>query len=134
MSETQNETQNETPSEELLHTGWQQIPVETLSPLLTRQFVHGSQAMVARLVLKTGCIVPWHVHPNEQISQTVSGALRFLLGDQANPVEKIVRAGEVLVIPGNLPHYAEALEETVAMDVFAPPRQDWISGNDSYLR
>jgi quercetin dioxygenase-like cupin family protein len=121
-------------SEPFLHTSWQQIPVETLSPLLTRQFVHGSQAMVARLVLKTGCVVPWHAHPNEQISHTVSGALRFLLGDQANPTEQIVSAGEVLVIPGNLPHSAEALEDSVALDVFSPPRQDWITGNDRYLR
>ncbi len=121
-------------SEELLHTGWDQIPVETLSPLLTRQYIHGSQAMLARLVLQKGCIVPRHVHANEQISHIVTGSLRFLLGEGDSEVEHIVQAGEVLVIPGNLPHSAEALEETLALDIFAPPRQDWITGNDSYLR
>ena len=121
-------------SEHLIHTSWQQITVETLTPLLTRQYVHGSQAMLARLVLQPGCVVPRHAHANEQISHIVTGSLRILLGEQGAEVEHIVRAGEVLVIPGNLPHSAEALEETVALDVFAPPRQDWITGNDSYLR
>ncbi len=105
-----------------------------MNELLTRQFVTGEQSMLARLVLKKGCLVPRHSHPNEQISFIESGALRFLLGDEQLPVEKIVRAGEVLVIPGHLPHSAEALEDTVDFDVFAPPRQDWISRDDSYLR
>ena len=121
-------------SESPVHTGWRQIPVETLNPLLTRQYVHGSQAMLSRLVLQPGCIVPRHTHANEQISHIVSGALRFLLGEEYAEAEYIVRAGEVLVIPANLPHSAEALEETVALDVFAPPRQDWITGEDSYMR
>ncbi len=118
----------------LQHTSWESVPEEQLNDLLTRRFVTGEQAMLARLELKKGCLVPRHSHPNEQISYIVTGALRFLLGDEAAPVEKIVHAGEVLVIPGGLPHSAEALEDTVDFDVFAPPRQDWIAKDDSYLR
>ena len=116
------------------HTSWQQLPVERLNDLLTRQFVHGTQAMFARLEMKRGCKVPRHSHPNEQITFIGSGALRFLLGSEDAPEERVVRAGELLVIPGGLPHSAEALEDTVDFDIFAPPREDWINRDDSYLR
>jgi quercetin dioxygenase-like cupin family protein len=122
------------------HTAWHTLPVETLNPLLTRQFVHGTQSMLARLELKAGCLVPRHAHPNEQISYILAGALRFTLGPdpESGPdgatEDIIVRAGETLVIPGNLPHAALALEDSVDLDVFAPPRQDWITRDDSYLR
>jgi quercetin dioxygenase-like cupin family protein len=121
-------------SNETLHTRWPDIPVEQLNPLLTRQFVTGSQAMFARIELKKGCIVPRHQHPNEQISYITHGAMRFSLGEDGATVDKIVRAGDILVIPGNLPHSAEALEDSIDFDIFAPPRQDWISNDDSYLR
>jgi len=85
-------------------------------------------------VLKKGCIVPRHQHSNEQIAYITEGALLFSLGEEGSTVEKIVRAGEVLVIPAHLPHSAEALEDTIDFDIFAPPRQDWITGNDAYLR
>ena len=116
------------------HDSWQELPVEHLNDRLTRQFVHGTQSMLARLELRKGCIVPRHAHPNEQISYIASGALRFSLGPEDAAEEKIVRAGELLVIPGGLPHAAEAIEDTVDFDVFSPPRQDWIERNDSYLR
>jgi quercetin dioxygenase-like cupin family protein len=116
------------------HTSWSSIPAEELNPLLTRQFVHGSQAMLSRIVLKKGCLVPRHIHPNEQIAYLVSGSLRFLLEEDGATQQYIVRAGDVLVIPGNVPHSAEALEDTVNFDLFAPPRQDWINNEDSYLR
>jgi quercetin dioxygenase-like cupin family protein len=115
-------------------TNWKQIPVETLNPLMSRQFVHGAQAMLARIELKKGCLVPRHAHANEQISYVVSGALRFLVGEAGEAVEKILRAGDVLVLPGHLPHSAEALEDTVEFDIFSPPRQDWLDKDDSYLR
>jgi quercetin dioxygenase-like cupin family protein len=121
-------------SSEALHTRWSDIPEEQLNPSVTRQFVHGSQTMFARLELKKGCLVPRHSHPNEQITYITQGALRFLLGDETSPIEKIVRANELLVIPANLPHSAEALEDTIDFDVFAPPRQDWLTQADSYLR
>jgi quercetin dioxygenase-like cupin family protein len=121
-------------STKALHTRWSDIPAEQLNPLLTRQFVTGTEAMFARIDLKKGCIVPRHQHPNEQITYITHGALLFLLGEEGSTVERIVRAGELLVIPANLPHSAEALEDTTDFDIFAPPRQDWITGADSYLR
>ena len=113
---------------------WSDIPPEAMNPLLTRQFVTGSQAMIARIVMKKGCFVPLHAHHNEQFAFILEGALRFSLGKEGAAEEKIVRAGELLVIPANLPHSAEALEDTLNFDIFSPPRQDWISGDDSYLR
>ena len=117
-----------------VHTRWSDVPAEPLNALLTRQFITGAQAMIARIDLKKGCIVPRHSHPNEQIAWIASGALRFTLGEPGAEQEVIVGAGEVLVIPGNLPHSAEALEDTVDYDIFAPPRQDWINNDDAYLR
>jgi quercetin dioxygenase-like cupin family protein len=119
---------------ELQYTSWDKIPVETMNPLLTRQFVTGEQGMLARIVLKKGCVVPRHSHPNEQITYITEGALKFLLGDEDALVERVVQPGEILVIPGGMPHSAEALEDTVDFDLFAPPRQDWITKDDSYLR
>jgi quercetin dioxygenase-like cupin family protein len=120
--------------DELLHTRWSDVPAVQLNPLLTRQYVTGSQSMFARIELQKGCIVPRHQHPNEQITFITQGALLFVLGEEGSTVEKIIREGEILVIPGNVPHSAEALEDTVDFDIFAPPRQDWLTNNDAYLR
>ena len=109
---------------------WGAIEPEQMSPLLTRQFVHGEQAMLARIMLRKGCIVPEHQHPNEQIAYILSGALEFVVAG----VPQIVRAGEILVIPAGVPHSATALEDTEDLDIFAPPREDWINNNDNYLR
>ena len=106
------------------------MPVEQMSATIARQFVTGAGAMLARIVLERGATVPEHSHHNEQISYILEGALRFWVGGE----EKIVRAGEVLVIPPHVPHSAEALEHTVDLDIFTPPRQDWIAGDDAYLR
>ena len=123
-----------TQSPHAVHTRWSEVQVETMNPLLSRAFITGMQAMLARIDLKKGCVVPRHSHPNEQIAWIVEGALVFVLGE-ANAEERVtVRAGEVLVIPGGLPHAAEALEDTVDYDIFSPPRQDWIEKNDAYLR
>ena len=86
--------------------------------------------MLARVVLKKGCVVPEHSHPNEQIAFILEGVLRFNLAGETYTVH----AGEVLVIPADVPHSAEALEDTIDFDIFAPPRQDWITGDDAYLR
>ncbi len=112
------------------HIPWAAIPVEELNPLLQRQFIVGRDIMIARVLLKKGCIVPEHSHHNEQITYILEGALKFWIGGKTI----IVKAGEVLTIPPNLPHKAEALEDTVDLDVFTPPRQDWIAGSDAYLR
>jgi quercetin dioxygenase-like cupin family protein len=113
---------------------WKDVPAEPMNPLLTRQFVTGSQAMISRIQLKKGCIVPRHSHANEQIAYLEQGAMRFSIGEEGAARDVILRAGEVLVIPGGLPHLAEALEDTINFDIFAPPRQDWITGDDAYLR
>ena len=107
-----------------------ELPTEHLNALVDRQFVYGEKGMLARLVLRRGAAVPLHSHENEQITYILEGALKFKLPDR----EVTVRAGEILVIPSNVPHSAEALEDTVDLDVFCPPRADWISGTDAYLR
>lgn len=116
------------------HVRWADVPVEVMNPSLTRAFVTGSQAMIARIELKKGCIVPRHSHFNEQIAWIAQGSLAFLLGDEGAEERIVVRAGEVLVIPSGVPHAAEALEDTLDYDIFAPPRQDWIDKDDAYLR
>ena len=122
-------------SEPLIHLAWSAIPPEQLNPLLSRQFVSGAQAMLSRIQLQKGCVVPWHSHPNEQIVFILSGILRFTVGEEgAEKHVYDVHGGETLVIPGNVPHMAEALEDTDNLDLFAPPRQDWITGSDAYLR
>jgi quercetin dioxygenase-like cupin family protein len=112
-----------------LHS-WDAIQLEAMSPAIDRQFLTGSQIMLARVLLKKGAHVPLHAHPNEQVAYILEGALRFALQGR----EVVVRAGEVLCIPPDVPHEAWALEDTVDLDVFTPPRQDWLSGQDSYLR
>ncbi len=115
---------------ELRHIPWNSVEVESLNPLLGRHFVVGQNIMLARVLLKKGCIVPEHSHPNEQLTFIAEGALKFWIDGK----EIVVNAGEVLTIPPNMPHKAEALEDTVDFDVFNPPRADWMSGTDAYLR
>jgi len=115
---------------ELRHLAWNDIPVDELNPLLGRHFVVGQNVMLARVLLKKGCIVPEHSHPNEQLTFILEGALKFWIDGK----EIVVNAGECLTIPSNMPHKAEALADTVDFDVFNPPRADWMSGSDAYLR
>jgi quercetin dioxygenase-like cupin family protein len=109
---------------------WDDIPLEQLNPLFTRRLVFGTQAMIASIQLLKGCIVPLHHHHNEQLSMCLSGSIEFTLDGKS----VIVRAGEVLVIPSNIPHSALALEDFDGLDIFSPPRQDWIEKTDAYLR
>jgi len=118
---------------EAQHYNWDDMPKEALTPLLDRRMITGERMMIAQILLKKDSVVPMHSHDNEQITYVVDGALRFLLGE-AQDKEVIVRSGEVLVIPSHLPHSATALEDTIDVDVFCPPRQDWLDGTDSYLR
>jgi quercetin dioxygenase-like cupin family protein len=115
---------------ELKHLSWTAIELEDLNPLLQRQFVVGRDIMVARVLLKRGCVVPEHSHINEQITYILHGALKFWIDNR----EIVVRSGEVLTIPPNMPHKAEALEDTIDLDVFSPPRADWMKKDDRYLR
>ncbi len=109
---------------------WKSVELEDLNPLLKRQFVVGENVMIARILLKKGCVVPLHSHHNEQVTYVLEGALKFRLKGQ----EITVRAGEVLCIPPNVPHEAVAVEDTVDLDIFTPPREDWIAKTDAYLR
>jgi quercetin dioxygenase-like cupin family protein len=115
---------------DLKYIPWNTVPLEDLNPLFQRQFVVGEDIMVARVLMKKGCIVPLHSHYNEQLTYILEGALKFWIDGQ----EIVVHAGEVLTIPRNMPHKAEALEDTVDLDVFNPPRADWINKTDQYLR
>jgi len=115
---------------ELKYVPWSSVQLEDLNPLLQRQFVVGQDIMLARVLLKKGCIVPEHSHHNEQLTYILEGALKFWI----NGKEIVVNAGEVLTIPPHMPHKAEALEDTVDLDVFNPPRADWINKTDKYLR
>ena len=114
----------------LQYVPWHTIALEELNPLLQRQFVVGQEIMLARVLLKKGCIVPEHSHHNEQLTYILDGALKFWIDGK----EIVVHSGEVLCIPAHMPHKAEALEDTVDLDVFNPPRADWINKTDQYLR
>ena len=111
---------------------WDDLPKEELSPRLARRLITGERVMLAHVYLKKGCVVPRHVHENEQLTYILEGLLRFTLGDESEIVD--VAAGEVLHLPSLLPHQAEALETTLDVDIFCPPRQDWLDGSDAYLR
>lgn len=112
------------------YISWNTIPLEELNPLLQRQLIVGDDIMIARVLLKKGSVVPRHSHHNEQITYILEGALKFFIDGK----EIVVSAGEVLCIPRNMPHEAIALEDTVDLDVFNPPRADWLDGSDEYLR
>jgi unsaturated pyranuronate lyase len=117
-----------------MHYRWDDLPLEELNPLLSRRLVTGGDLMIAHVHLKKGCVVPMHAHENEQITYILEGCLRFRVGEGGEQETVDVRAGEVLAIPRNVPHEAEALEDTLDLDVFNPPRADWLDGSDAYLR
>ena len=114
----------------LKHIRWKDVEIERLNPLLDRQLVVGDRLMVSRILLKKGCIVPLHSHVNEQVSYILEGALKFWIDGK----EIVVHAGELLCIPSSMPHKAEAMEDTVDLDIFYAPRQDCIDKTDQYLR
>ena len=113
---------------ELYH--WAAIEEEQLNPLISRRVIHTERMTVCRIRLKKGAVVPMHSHENEQITMLEEGALRFIF-EQG---DKILRAGETLAIPPHAPHRVEALEDSLAMDLFSPVREDWRRGDDAYLR
>ena len=111
---------------------WSDITLERVTDTLDRKLITGDAMMLAQVFLKRGCVVPRHQHHNEQFTYIVEGALRFFIGeDEAEEV--VVRAGEVLHIPSNVWHKAEALEDTLDMDIFSPPREDWLNHTDTYF-
>jgi len=109
---------------------WDEEPIDQLNPLIGRQMLNGGAMTLARISLAEGAVVPEHRHENEQIATVMSGRLRFVVGDE----ERVVREGESVLIPSDVPHTVEALVDSVVLDVFAPRREDWIRGEDAYLR
>ena len=109
---------------------WDTVPQEKMSALLTRQVIHTPHMTLSRLQLAKGSVVPIHHHIHEQVTTLQSGALRFQVAGE----EFVLRAGGVLRIPPNAPHGVETLEDAVAVDLFTPPREDWMRGDDAYLR
>lgn len=112
------------------HFRWDEIELEKVTEMISRKIVTGEREMLAQIYLKKGAIVPMHQHDAEQMTYILQGALRFLVGGQ----DVTVREGEVLHIPSNVPHQAEALEDTFELDVFSPIRQDWLDKTDDYFR
>jgi quercetin dioxygenase-like cupin family protein len=112
---------------------WDDLPKEALSPELSRRLITTERMMLAHVYLEQGCVVPTHSHENEQLTWILEGRLRLWLGEDEAEVYDVA-AGEVLHIPSNVPHRAEALETTLDVDIFCPPRQDWLDGSDAYLR
>ena len=111
---------------------WEAMPKERVTDAIERRLVTGERSMLAHVYLAKGSVVPQHSHDNEQFTYILEGALKFWIGADQDEVVT-VRAGEVLHIPSNVPHRAEALEDTVDLDVFTPIRQDWLDGTDSYF-
>ena len=115
------------------HHRWNDIPREELSETLARKLITGDRMMLAHVYLKKGCVVPRHSHENEQLTYILEGGLRFWIGEEGSEVIDVM-AGEVLHIPSHVLHKAEALADTLDVDVFSPPRQDWLDKTDDYLR
>jgi quercetin dioxygenase-like cupin family protein len=111
---------------------WDDIERERVTDLLDRKLITGDGIMLAHVYLKKGCVVPKHQHHNEQFTYIIEGALRFTIGEDGAE-DVIVRRGEVLHIPSNVWHEAEALEDTLDMDIFSPPREDWLNRTDDYF-
>ena len=114
----------------LKYLPWKNVEREKLNDLIDRQMVVGDKIMMAHVIMKKGAHVPKHYHHNEQVTYILEGALKFAIDGK----EIVVHAGEVLCIPPNMPHEAWALEDTLDLDVFTPPREDWLNKSDVYLR
>jgi quercetin dioxygenase-like cupin family protein len=112
---------------------WNDVELETVNDRMQRRIVTGDRMTVARIYFKDGFLVPQHRHENEQITQVISGTLRFRFGDDRSEVVD-VGPGEVVVIPSNLPHEALCIGDVEEMDMWSPRRDDWLNRTDDYLR
>jgi quercetin dioxygenase-like cupin family protein len=121
------------PAQDVTFYRWSDMPKERVSDELDRRLITGDKVMLSHVYLKKGAIVPQHNHHNEQITYILEGGLRFWIGEDESQVIDVL-AGEVLHIPSLVKHKAEALEDTLDVDIFSPPRQDWLDKTDDYLR
>jgi quercetin dioxygenase-like cupin family protein len=112
------------------HFSWENVKKEVLNDKLARKVISGEKITMAQIFLAKDAVVPLHQHENEQFSSVLAGAIRFELEGK----EMVLHAGEVLLIPSNVPHRVVALEDSMALDIFSPIRADWLTGNDDYLR
>lgn len=112
---------------------WDEVPQEQVNPSMKRQIITGQKMMIARMNFKDGFLVPLHHHVHEQITQVVTGSMRFWFGEKKEQVMDL-HAGDVVVIPSNVPHEALMIGEVVEIDSWSPPREDWLDGSDHYLR
>lgn len=112
---------------------WDEVPQEQVNPSMKRQIITGEKMMIARMNFKDGFVVPLHHHVHEQITQVVTGSMRFWFGEKKEQVMDL-HAGDVVVIPPNVPHEALMIGEVVEIDSWSPPREDWLDGSDHYLR
>jgi quercetin dioxygenase-like cupin family protein len=109
---------------------WHDQPLEELNPSIERQLVHADSMTIARIHLRAGALVPRHAHHHEQVANVLEGRLRFVVGEE----EHVVSAGESMIVPSGVPHEVEALTDSLVLDVFSPVRDDWVRGDDAYLR
>lgn len=112
---------------------WEEIPTEEVTPKMHRKILSGAKMMIAKMSFKDGFMVPLHHHENEQITHCLKGTMRFWFGENKEEVMDL-HAGEMVVIPANLPHAALMIGDVEEIDHWAPPRQDWLDGTDNYLR
>lgn len=110
---------------------WDTVAVEQLSDNIKRRMIVGTKEMLVRWEFNKGALAARHSHPHEQIVLMVHGRLRLIVGD----VETILERDDIVVIPPDTPHEAQALEDTVVIDIFSPPREDFLSGSrPAYLQ
>jgi quercetin dioxygenase-like cupin family protein len=109
---------------------WNTIKEDALNPLAGRKAMHGQMITLARFRFDKGNKVAMHHHPNDQITTVESGSVRMVVGEE----ECILRAGDMVHVGPDIPHGNEALEDTIIVEIFSPVRQDWVTGDDSYLR
>lgn len=115
-----------------IHRNWKDVPLETVTDQISRKLITGQDMMLAQVFIKKGAVVPKHQHHNEQFTYILEGGLRFYMGEDGTEVIDVM-AGEVLHIPSNVWHRAEALEDTLDVDIFSPPRADWLNHTDNYF-
>ena len=112
---------------------WDEVPTEQVGPKMERKLVYGDKVMIAKMKFKKGFMVPLHSHINEQVTQVVSGTMRFWFGaDKEETFD--MHAGDVVVIPANVPHEALMVTDVEEIDTWTPIRSDWLDGTDNYLR
>ena len=112
---------------------WSSVPTEIVNPSMSRQIIHGEKLMIAKMKFRNGFVVPLHHHVHEQVTQLISGKMRFWFGEKKDQMMEL-NPGDVIVIPSNLPHEAEMIGDVEEIDTWAPPRQDWLDKTDDYLR